>query len=107
MKFSVTLTAVLPVVFKKRKNRVVASCPIFDVASQGETEEEAKDNLIEALTLFFISCHARNTLDQILKECGFLPDAPIEKHPAFEPNLLHIEVPFPFTHNSEQVACHV
>lgn len=31
----------------------VALCPEFDVASQGSTVEEARANLIEALTLFF------------------------------------------------------
>ena len=30
-----------------------ALCPEFDVASQGDTVEEARANLIEALTLFF------------------------------------------------------
>jgi predicted RNase H-like HicB family nuclease len=31
----------------------VALCPEFDIASQGSTIEEARANLIEALTLFF------------------------------------------------------
>lgn len=31
----------------------VALCPEMDVASQGETIVEARDNLAEALTLFF------------------------------------------------------
>ncbi len=31
----------------------VALCPEFDIASQGSTVEEARANLIEALTLFF------------------------------------------------------
>jgi predicted RNase H-like HicB family nuclease len=31
----------------------VALCPEFDIASQGSTIEEARTNLIEALTLFF------------------------------------------------------
>lgn len=31
----------------------VALCPEVDVASQGETVVEARDNLAEALTLFF------------------------------------------------------
>ena len=34
-------------------------------------QKKAKNNLIEALTLFFISCIERNTLDAALKECGF------------------------------------
>ncbi|MCY4354196.1 MAG: type II toxin-antitoxin system HicB family antitoxin [Truepera sp.] len=31
----------------------VALCPEVDIASQGETVVEARDNLAEALTLFF------------------------------------------------------
>ena len=31
----------------------VALCPEFDVASQGASIEEARDNLVEALGLFF------------------------------------------------------
>jgi predicted RNase H-like HicB family nuclease len=31
----------------------VALCPEFDIASQGASIEEARTNLIEALTLFF------------------------------------------------------
>ena len=31
----------------------VALCPELDVASQGSTIEEARANLVEALTLFF------------------------------------------------------
>ena len=31
----------------------VALCPEFDIASQGDTVEEARANLTEALTLFF------------------------------------------------------
>ena len=30
-----------------------ALCPEYDVASQGATIEEARENLVEALTLFF------------------------------------------------------
>jgi len=37
----------------KEENWYVAQCLEFDVASQGETEEEALDNLREALDLYF------------------------------------------------------
>ena len=30
-----------------------ALCPEYDIASQGATIEEARDNLVEALSLFF------------------------------------------------------
>jgi predicted RNase H-like HicB family nuclease len=42
------LTALL----EREGNGYVALCPEFDVASQGDTVEEAKSNLSEAVSLF-------------------------------------------------------
>ena len=63
--------AKLPVSIKKRKKWFLASCPILDVHSQGNTPKEAERNIVEALSLFLISCFERGVLDQALKECGF------------------------------------
>lgn len=40
-------------IFHKEDDAYVALCPEVDVASQGATIEEARDNLREALELFF------------------------------------------------------
>jgi predicted RNase H-like HicB family nuclease len=40
-------------IIEREGNAYVALCPEYDVASQGEPIEEARENLIEALTLFF------------------------------------------------------
>jgi predicted RNase H-like HicB family nuclease len=61
----------LPAKVTKRKKWYLASCPILDVHSQGATQKQAKRNLEEALTLFFVSCLERKTLDAVLKDCGF------------------------------------
>ena len=42
----------LPVKNQKRKKWLLASCPVLDIHSQGETEERAKKNLAEAISLF-------------------------------------------------------
>jgi len=63
----VTFTASLPIKYTKRKSWILASCPILDMHSQGETEKKAKKNLEEALSLFFVSCFERGTLDVVLK----------------------------------------
>ncbi len=70
---SFILEAKLPVKIIKRKKYVIASCPVFDVHSQGKDKEEALHNLQEALYLFFISCIERGTLDEVLRESGFKP----------------------------------
>lgn len=40
-------------IIEREGNAYVALCPEVDVASQGETIEEARRNLVEALELFF------------------------------------------------------
>ena len=43
----------LTAIVEREGNGYVALCPEVDVASQGNTVSEARDNLAEALTLFF------------------------------------------------------
>jgi predicted RNase H-like HicB family nuclease len=40
-------------IIEREDDGFVALCPEVDIASQGSTIEEARANLIEALTLFF------------------------------------------------------
>lgn len=49
MKRNLEFTAVI----EKEENIYISLCPELDIASQGETPEEAKSNLIEAIELFF------------------------------------------------------
>jgi predicted RNase H-like HicB family nuclease len=49
MSRQVQLTAVI----EREDDSYVSLCPELDIASQGETIEEARHNLIEALELFF------------------------------------------------------
>ena len=43
----------LTAIIEREENGYVALCPEVDVASQGDTIEEARENLQEALELFF------------------------------------------------------
>ena len=43
----------LTALIQREDDGYVALCPELDVASQGDSVEEARANLIEALTLFF------------------------------------------------------
>lgn len=61
----------MPARIKKKKDHYISSCNVLDIHSQGYSEKEAKQNLVEAVRLFFISCYERGTLDEALKECGF------------------------------------
>ncbi|MFQ5443733.1 MAG: type II toxin-antitoxin system HicB family antitoxin [Nitrospinales bacterium] len=82
---------------KKKKDGYVSTCPDLDVITQGNNEKEAVKNLREAVTLFFISCFERGTLDKVLKDCGFEPIAKtsIQKRRKTRPiKKMHISVPF-------------
>lgn len=54
MKTTRQLTAII----EREDDSYVASCPELDIASQGDSVESARRNLIEALELFFESADA-------------------------------------------------
>ena len=86
----------LPAVITKKVRWFVAYCPALDVASQGETEEEAKKNLTEALLAFLLSCHERGVLDAVLKESGFIPARSMPTAVNIKDDFEYINVPLPF-----------
>ena len=69
----------------------VSHCPVLDVYSQGDSEQEAGANLFEALQLFIQSCYERGTLDAVLKECGFTVDQDADAAP--EPPTIDLSRP--------------
>jgi len=48
----------LTAIVEREGDGYVALCPEVDVASQGDTVTDARDNLAEALTLFFETASA-------------------------------------------------
>jgi len=100
----------LPLKITKRRKWYVASCPIVDVHSQGESVEQARRNLVEALSLFFVSCLERNTLDDVLKKCGLTVARSLEpirkKGTAAKEDLIDVPIPL-LVSRSPQRACHV
>ena len=46
----------------------VALCPELDIASQGDTVEQARENLLEALKLFFETASASEIQDRLHTE---------------------------------------
>ncbi|MYF09255.1 MAG: type II toxin-antitoxin system HicB family antitoxin [Rhodospirillaceae bacterium] len=57
----------LTAIVEREGDGYVALCPEVDVASQGDTVADARDNLAEALTLFFESASAEE-IDRRLDE---------------------------------------
>jgi len=52
----------------------VGICPDLDVSSFGETVDETRQSLREALDAFFEASEEMGTLDDILEEAGFVRD---------------------------------
>ena len=80
-------------VMKREGDWYIAHCPPLDLTTQGRTLAEAKKNLHEASELFIVSCLERGTLDQALKELGFVP---LKAKPANIANAFPITIPVPF-----------
>ena len=52
-------------------NLYVAQCPDLGVSSFGDTVDEARDSLQEAVEAFLEGCEMLGTLDVVLTESGF------------------------------------
>jgi predicted RNase H-like HicB family nuclease len=50
----------------------VALCPLLNVSSYGESVEEAKQSLIDAVEAFVEECLDMDTLEDVLEESGFI-----------------------------------
>jgi predicted RNase H-like HicB family nuclease len=55
-------------VIEREGNGYVSLCPELDIASQGDTVEEARNNLREALELFFETANPAEVEDRLHSE---------------------------------------
>ena len=58
----------LTAIIEREGDGYVALCPELDIASQGETIDEARDNLKEALELFFETAPASEVEERLRDE---------------------------------------
>jgi predicted RNase H-like HicB family nuclease len=61
----------LTTVIEREGDGYVALCPELDIGSQGDNIEEARQNLREALELFFESAASKEILDRFNNEAYF------------------------------------
>jgi predicted RNase H-like HicB family nuclease len=93
----------VPARIRKKGKWFVSSCPLLDVHSQGHTRDEAERNLVDALTSFLISCYERGTLDEVLREAGFVPVAEAEAPETFlAKGDIELTFPLPFVIDSSR-----
>jgi len=58
----------LTAIIEREGNSYVSLCPELDIASQGNTVDEARNNLQEALELFFETASANEIKDRLHDE---------------------------------------
>jgi len=58
----------------REDNLYVSLCPELNVSSFGETIEEAKCSLNEAVEAFVEECKAMGTLEEVMSEAGFVKE---------------------------------
>jgi len=83
----------LPAKTRKKASIYISSCDVLDIHTQGYSEKESRENLIEAVKLFITTCFERGTLYQVLKECGFQVLKNTVK-PAKKRHFITVPIPF-------------
>lgn len=58
----------LTAIIEREGDGYVALCPELDIASQGDSVEEARDNLVEALELFLEAADASEIVSRLHTE---------------------------------------
>ena len=58
----------LTCIIEREDNGYVSLCPQIDIASQGESIEEARKNLVEAIALFFEMASPQEVLARVYSE---------------------------------------
>ena len=109
MNTKVQFSMSIPVTVTKKKKWYLASCPILDIHSQGETEKKARDKLGEAISLFITSCFERGVLDEVFKSCGFKavysPPAHGKQKAVKKSDYINVPIPF-LVNQTSQTECH-
>lgn len=71
---------ILTVVVRKESGRYSSWCPELDIASQGDTIEEARENLKEAVELYVETIIADGQIDELLDKLGVTKEDLQKKH---------------------------
>ncbi|MEH2080354.1 MAG: type II toxin-antitoxin system HicB family antitoxin [Nostoc sp.] len=63
-------TKQLTAIIEDHKKGYISLCAELDIASQGDTIEEVRNNLVEALELFFDTADPSEVQDRLITEDG-------------------------------------
>lgn len=72
--------AKLSVVFFKENGKFIAYCPPLDLSSCGNTFEQTKDRIAEAIDVFLQETIKMGTFNDVLQDCGWKKAARPKTH---------------------------
>lgn len=105
----IKFTLTVPIEIRQEGGWYYSACHSFGVHSQGLSQEEAKEHIIEAVQLFIETCYEQGTLEKVLKECGFHPVSFSRLTPArkLQPTEFMVDVPLPLmvANHAQAQAC--
>ncbi|MEK7655142.1 MAG: type II toxin-antitoxin system HicB family antitoxin [Patescibacteria group bacterium] len=87
------LAVEIPVTIKKDVSSYIAYSPALDLASQGDSVQDAKRMFAEAAELFIEECERMNTLDDVLLDLGWEKIQNEWHPPAFEQTSERVRMP--------------
>ena len=90
-----TVEIQVSILVRKEGSQYASWCPEFDVASCGDTIEEACDNLDDAIDLYLDTLVEEDELFQVFDERGFVPSGEKEicEHPFLSSHHKAVTVP--------------
>lgn len=105
----IKFTLTVPIEIRQESGWYYSACRAFGVHSQGLSQEEAKEHIIEAVQLFIETCYEQGTLEKVLKECGFHPVSVSGTTPSRKllPTEFMVDVPLPLmvANHAQTQAC--
>ena len=101
---TMTINLRLPVKITKEKDVFVSACPTLDIASQGCTDVEAKENIKEAIELFITTCIEMGTISQVLRDCVFTKGGDVTENNASDTQ--EVNVILPYIAAQKNIECH-
>jgi hypothetical protein len=70
MPLTVTFSLLFATRHDEQANVHVGYCPMLNIYSQGRSEDEAQEAVVDAAKLFIIACYKRDILHKVLRERG-------------------------------------
>ncbi len=103
MKPEIKFQGTLPFTIEKDNGWYIYTCDIINIITQGKTKKEAKDNLIDAISLFFIVCIEDGVIHEVIDGI-FIKNR--NKYNEISENNINFSIPMvPVKSNKEGILC--